>query len=115
MAIRPLGTLKQDQSRLLESIKADRGRAAEVVAGGGGADAAVFIGRVDAVVASDPTLGPHLRVVLVHLAGSPPVASDATTTGQVYYPAPGRAVSEYAVGEQVAVVAASGARLALKL
>ena len=116
MQVRRLGQLKRIQDELLEEYKQQRSSAAAgESADSAAADQLCLLGRVSQVVSSDPELGPHLLVILQKFTGTPPSPSDATTMTQVYYPTPGREVSDYSVNEYVRLLSARGAALAGKL
>lgn len=118
MQVRSIGELKSAQSRMLTAYKTERHTSAAEVDQQGDAENVnpdIGIGRVDQVVTSDATFGPHLKIALQHFSGAPPVATDASTTLQVFYPSPGKSVNDYAVNERVGLMTASGVRWALKL
>jgi hypothetical protein len=71
-------------------------------------------GRVTEVVSSDPQYGAHLVVQPQRFTGVPPVVQDAEAAAVRCYPAPNRAVGDYAVDEYVKVTAARGAFVADK-
>ncbi len=107
-------SLRRDQAEVLTGYRGERARAREVAVlpRPGGAMAAVAYGRVSAVVASDPTYGPHLVVVRQVFSGTPPTASDGESEPMRCYPTPNRTVADYAVGDKVRIAAARGAMVA---
>ena len=111
---RSAGSHRRDQAEILTSYRSEQGRPVEVAVlpRPGGATAAVAYGRVSAVVASDPTYGPHLMVVRQVWTGTPPTVADAEGEPIRCYPTPNLAVADYAVGDYVRIAAARGARVA---
>lgn len=116
MLVRTIGTLKATQARILESYKQERNAAVALVDDLTGAAVSRFaFGRVDEIVTSDEQFGPHLKVALQQFGGTPPTPTDANGATQVYYPAPGGWVGDYAIDEWVRLEFASGVRFAIKL
>lgn len=116
MSVRTLGQLRRVQSELLRDYKQRRSASSQPAAIASEDSAAVraraSIGRVDEVVTSDAKLGAHLKVRLQRFSGSPPVADNAAFSPQVFYPAPGRDVGDYAMGEFVLLHHLGGVRFA---
>ncbi len=73
------------------------------------------IGRITAVVSSDPTHGPHLVIKPQVFSDRPPVPSDSAIPTQIAYPTPTRTVGDYQVDEYVALWITKGAAWAVKL
>ena len=119
MSVRGLETLRTDQDTLMAQYRAERG-AANPEAGTGGAVAEAVatilaVGKVTAVVESDPDYGAYLVVQIQEFAGAPPQASDASIAEVRAYPTPNRVVTDYSVDEFVNVQTVRGALLAAKL
>lgn len=74
--------------------------------------ASVLWGRVEQVVVSDPTQGPHMIVQPQWYAGTPPTCQDAPMGTVVCYSAPNREVSDYVVGETIKLAASHGVLVA---
>ncbi len=112
--MRRLDALRRDQRDVLESYRQEGQRPDSValLPRPGGVLAPVVYGRVTEVVGSDPTHGPHVRVVRQRWTGRPPVRSDVEGTAVRCYPTPNRTVADYSVGDFVRLVAARGAMVA---
>ena len=116
MAIRSRDSLRRDQQQLLAEYRRLRApRDLVVQLPTPGSTTTVFLyGRVDQVVASDPTYGPHLVVAPQDVSGTPPVFSDSTAATVRCYPAPNHVVGDYTVNEKVKILAVRGAFIADK-
>ncbi len=114
MGIRGRVELRRVQAGVLEAYRAARGANVAVTVAEDQPVAAT-LGKVNAVVASDPELGAHLVVAAQHFSGKPPVATAAARVAQVAYPTPNRVVGDYAVGEFVELVTVRGALMAVKM
>lgn len=112
--IRELDALRRDQTSVLEGYRQERVRPESValLPRPGGVVAPTVYGRVTEVVVSDPTHGPHMRVIRQRWAGLPPVRSDVAGAVVRCYPTPNRTVADYHEGDFVRVVAARGAMVA---
>jgi hypothetical protein len=113
MGIRSREQLLDDQALLLEAIRSpgEESVIPSVIRDG----SAGAIGRVDSVVISDATYGPHLVVAVQTFAGAPPVATNDAIAFQRVYPTPNRVVGDYVVNEYVQMLAMRGALMAGKL
>ena len=115
--IRSMETLRRDQSAILSAYRDEQvvRDSVAILPRPGTMTASVLYGRVNSIVTSDPTYGPHLIVVRQDWSGTPPTVSDATGATVRCYPTPNNTVSSYSVNEYVRITAARGAMLAEKL
>jgi hypothetical protein len=74
----------------------------------GTAGTIVRFGRVDSVVQSDPTYGPHLTVYYRHAVGIPPQWQDSTLQPIRCHIAPGRQIADYSTDQIVRVLFLEG-------
>ncbi len=112
--IRSIEQLQRDQAAILASYRDDPANRETIVSlpRPGGVTAIAVYARVSAVIASDPTYGPHLMVVRQKWTGTPPMLVDAPVPESRCYPSPNHAVTAYTVGQVVRLVAAHGAMIA---
>lgn len=115
--LRTLDRLQQDQAALVAAYRTDTAARDTIAAlpRPGGTTAVTAYARVSHIVTSDPTYGPHLRVVRQKFTGTPPSPTDATTEATRCYPTPNHTVSDFEVGELVRLIVAHSCLLAERL
>ncbi len=117
MGVRSIGQLKRDQAALLAAHRSRLGGAGSA----GGTDGALSPrpalqwGRITQVVTSDETYGPHLMAQGYVFAGTPPSPASASAAPLRCYPAPGKAVGDYAVDDYVSLTPTAGAVIAERI
>jgi hypothetical protein len=117
MAVRPIQQLRREQQEMLDALREMEAEAstATVETPAESGEPIYRLARVTQVVTSDPTYGPHVRVVPQILSGTPPAPSDRDVSAGRAYPTPNRSVNDYSVDEYVAVWKIDAVWLAARL
>ena len=114
MQLRSPARVRQDQARLRKEFALLRNLDMAEFSDTSEASPGEIVGRVSAVVSTDPVLGPHMLIIKQRFSGTPPQPSDTNSSTRVLYPTPSRTVNDYAVNEYVRVVRTDGANFAAK-
>lgn len=114
---RTLDRLQQDQAAVMAAYRNDAvgHDTVATLPRPGGTTTVTAYARVAQIVTSDPTYGPHLRVVRQQFTGTPPAATDATTEATRCYPTPNHAVTDYGVDEIIRLAVVHSCLLAERL
>ncbi len=115
--IRSLEQLRQDQAAIFDAYRRERaaGDAVAALPRPGTASPIGVFGRVDEVITSDATYGPHLLVVRQVWSDTPPEPSDGSSPAVRCYPTPNNTVTDYSVDDYVRITPTHGAMLAERL